>query len=301
MRLAALTTGAGVPENGFAGITAAVYSRACLVALSDDALLTLVTPELGSLPRGITINAPPGFSFEAILGVGVEVTVRAGILRIEGGRLSVDLRRSQRWRSNLRELELDLDRPGVAQSWQAAWSALRTDAVDISLVRIGHAAISALDEATRAMRITAASHAVSRLIGLGEGLTPAGDDYLVGYLAALWSSAGRTGARADFVAEIGVRLRALASRTHRVSRAYLEAASEGEVSERLAVLAGRIAAAADAEQVHAATAAALAVGHCSGAHGALGLLLGCAAWGRDDFRRVCADIGGFGTRAGAWA
>jgi len=129
---------------------------------------------------------------------------------------------------------------------------------------------------------------MSRLIGLGPGSTPAGDDYLVGHLAGLWSCAGASGARRSFVADLGEGLRKSALRTNRVSRVYLEAAAAGEVSERLGDLAARVAQGADAASVCAATDAALAVGHSSGACGVLGLLLGCAAWAPPD-RRQCRD------------
>jgi hypothetical protein len=49
--------------------------------------------------------------------------------------------------------------------------------------------------------------------------------------------------------------------------------------ERLAAVAARIAAGAAPTALAEAAAAAVAVGHTSGADGALGLLLGLAAWG----------------------
>ncbi len=44
---------------------------------------------------------------------------------------------------------------------------------------------------------------VAGLIGLGPGLTPSGDDFLVGYLAGLWCSAGSTRLRVEFLSALG--------------------------------------------------------------------------------------------------
>jgi hypothetical protein len=65
--------------------------------------------------------------------------------------------------------------------------------------------------------------AVSQLAGLGQGLTPAGDDYLVGVMAALWLT-GRT--------EIPPHIADIAAlRTTALSAAFLRAAGRGEFIE----------------------------------------------------------------------
>jgi len=83
---------------------------------------------------------------------------------------------------------------------------------------------------------------MSRLIGLGEDRTPAGDDYLVGYFAALWACSDASKA---FAAALSARLMVLATRTEDLSRLYLEAAAVGEVSEWILAVATGIAAGSD--------------------------------------------------------
>ena len=97
---------------------------------------------------------------------------------------------------------------------------------------------------------------MSRLIGLGEGRTPAGDDYLVGYFAALWACSDASKA---FAAALSARLMVLATRTEDLSRLYLEAAAVGEVSEWIVAVATGIAAGSDNAAIGRAVAAALAV------------------------------------------
>jgi hypothetical protein len=267
-----------VPQDRFVGFVATTYVRACLIALTNDRLVTLVATEMGGLPNGITVDTPDGFSFERSLSVGARAAVRGGMLRVGDG-FCVDLRPSRPWRSHLDRLALTLARAPVRRAWETAWSELRAHGTFAPLMRHGGAATRRTCEATRDLDSACACQAMSALVGLGEGSTPAGDDYLVGYFAGLWSSAGADRRRQRFVADLGESLREMASRTNRVSRMYLEAAAEGEVSERLAMLVCRIAAGADEESVAAAAAAALAVGHSSGACGVLGLLLGIASWG----------------------
>jgi hypothetical protein len=203
------------------------------------------------------------------------------MLRVDDG-LCIDLRAARLWRSHLDDVACNLVHVPVQRAWDAAWSALRAQGTFAPLLRRGGTAIMRMCEATRDLDSACARQAMSELIGLGEGSTPAGDDYLVGHFAGLWSSAGADGARQRFIVDLGESLQDMTSRTNRVSRVYLEAAAEGEVSERLAALACRIAAGAGQEPVAVAAAAALAVGHSSGACGVLGLLLGSVAWGPAD-------------------
>jgi len=211
------------------------------------------------------------------LSIGARAAVRGGMLRVDDG-LFVDLRPAYPYHSHLHRAALSLVREPVRSAWNAAWSALRNHGTFAPLMSRGGAAIAQMCKATRDLDCACARQAMSALIGLGEGLTPSGDDYLVGYFLGLLSCAAADGARQGFIAEFGESLRAMASRTNQVSRMYLEAAVEGEVSERLATLVYRIAAGASEQAVALAAAAALAVGHNSGSCGVLGLLLGSAAW-----------------------
>jgi len=72
-----------------------------------------------------------------------------------------------------------------------------------------------------------ASAAAGELAGLGAGLTPAGDDFLMGAMLALWSVAEPAWAERASRSL----LEAAAPRTHRISRAWLRAAAAGEAAE----------------------------------------------------------------------
>ena len=142
-------TGAGAPAGDFAGAIAAVHRRVCVISLVDESPLTLATLEIGRLPRGITLDAPPEFTFHGIVARSVDIAARGGILRIGGGALSIDLRPATPWRSRLGDLSLDGAREAVTQALEIARAALRQDGRGEALVRIAGARLGALSTARR--------------------------------------------------------------------------------------------------------------------------------------------------------
>jgi hypothetical protein len=98
------------------------------------------------------------------------------------------------------------------------------------------------------------------LAGLGGGLTPAGDDYLVGASLAAWLLYPAGWARS--VAE--TILNAAARRTNRLSAAWLRGAARGEAGLRWHLLLEALTA-PDLDGLEEAVLELLSVGHTSGA------------------------------------
>ena len=123
--------------------------------------------------------------------------------------------------------------------------------------------IAALETGDRSL----AAEVAARLIGLGPGLTPSGDDVLVGIEAALHAlarpSAGFTALAMDDVEE----------RTTALAATLLRHAAAGEFAERLhALLAALLG--SDDEAIPAAIDRAVAWGATSGTDCLLGVLIG---------------------------
>jgi hypothetical protein len=281
MSFVAVKVGVGVPATGFSGSVQAVFRNACILAPGDGMPVTLVPAAAGGLPGGISIETPRHFDFERSLLIGAPAAVRGGILRVAGGDFSVDLRGAKPWRSNLAALALDPRTGTVRTAWSVAREVLDVDGRGAALAEVGGDAIDDIVRAAQTFDADRAAGAMSRLVGLGAGGTPAGDDFLVGFLAALWASKGSDDRRIAFVALLSGTLRGLLERTNAVSRTYLAAASAGEVSERLTKLAVAIARGQACDRVRATAQAAIAVGHTSGADGIFGLLRGIEAWRPD--------------------
>jgi hypothetical protein len=277
MRLSTMTVGVRAITGPFDGTLHSVFDRACNIELPAGGLLALVARGSGAVPWGYQVATPHGFSFLDHLRIGHAAACRGGTLRLGGSSLVIDLRTARCWQSGLAGLALDLRRRDVRRAWAGAWRLVveRHQA----MAAFPHDAakpIRALARATRRLNCGAAIAAAAALVGLGPGLTPAGDDFLVGYLAGLWCSAGADAARRSFLAELGAAI-AATGRTNAISRSYLCAASAGEVSEPLARVAERIASGTAPATVDAAVGAALAVGASSGADGLLGFLIAARA------------------------
>jgi Protein of unknown function (DUF2877) len=284
MRIAAVSIGYGAPVGDFDGTVEAAYVRACMLSTKGHGLLTLTTPTMGRLPRGFVVDVSSDFSFASSVATGAIVAARSGILRFRDTDLAVDLRSTPLWRSALRALCIDGSNAAVALARTAAIATLRRDGRSDSFTRLAGAALVSFDAAVRALDAPSAERAMKGLIGLGEGLTPAGDDYLVGYFAGLWACSGLDQSRLNFMTVLSEQLKRNAVNTGDVSRIYLEAAADGEVSERLFDLSSSVATPSDDAAVSRAVAAALDVGHSSGACGVEGFLRASACWGGDPRR-----------------
>ncbi len=276
MRIGALTAGAGADRDAFSGTIHSLFARACNIERAEGSLLGLVTREVGAVPRGFQLATADGFRFLDYLSTGVSVSCRAGLLRFEQSNLVIDLRMARSWRSDLRKFAITLDDPASAAAWRTAWTALAEHGGADELARQAGNAIEHLLQAAQTRRPGAAFTAISRLIGFGPGLTPAADDFLIGFLTALWSASGSEEPLRVFRAGIAAYVASVAAQTNLISQTYLEAACEGEVSEPLADLAAAIGKASAPEAARAA-AIALSVGASSGAAASYGLLMGVRA------------------------
>ncbi|MEX1143494.1 MAG: DUF2877 domain-containing protein [Anaerolineales bacterium] len=113
--------------------------------------------------------------------------------------------------------------------------------------------------------LEAVRKASKELAGLGPGLTPAGDDLLLGVMHALWATRPDADSFSQAIA------RAATPRTHVLSAAWLTAAAAGEAAEPWHALLGALAA-PDKEKLEAAVLRILPTGHTSGADALAGFV-----------------------------
>jgi hypothetical protein len=295
MYLQAISMGYAIPHESFHAAVHSVFHSALNLRLQQESgLLTLIASSEGDLPQGIRLDAPETFSFEEI-EVGEPAVCRDGIIRFENSSLTVQLSGARRWKCDLPALKFDIANPTVSAAWMVVWGALNkrqrlkgSEIVAEDLFRfdepirtgtsrrIGEALRDLLN-ATRKYELTEDS-AVNSLIGLGPGLTPSGDDLLVGYVAGLWCTVQDKNERAQFISNLGETISHLSKNTNDISRTYLYHAVRGQVSSRLADLAEAISRAKDHKYLLELAEAAMKIGHTSGMETVTGLLLGFAAW-----------------------
>lgn len=269
-----VVTGADRPARVVASFPGSVYLRVD----APVEVLALVAPTAIALPYAAILRwpaAPP------TLG-DADACARVGHGRIVLGELTV---RPRRWWSpvpRMGRLAADELAAGIAtvDRLVPVWPD-QSSAAAAALSRDHHRLACALaPDAASGLVAGDAPHepdglaeVTRRLVGLGAGLTPAGDDLLSATIAALGLLGGALGAPGAVAT--GRRLAAAAEpwrhRTTAVSAALLAQAARGAVAVPVAAVLRALAGRGDAP---AATARLLATGHTSGHDLAAGLLLG---------------------------
>jgi hypothetical protein len=115
-------------------------------------------------------------------------------------------------------------------------------------------------------------------VGWGEGLTPAGDDFLIGLLAGLDAFVADDDRRGRVRGAIAALVTSCARRTTPIAAHYLKLAAAGHYNEPLVALRNAVLAEDDWYAVDGALGRALAIGASSGADTVRGLLAGLAVW-----------------------
>ncbi|MEP7357283.1 MAG: DUF2877 domain-containing protein [Anaerolineales bacterium] len=254
-----------------------VFERACNLVNPAGAVLSLVSTGRGMTPFGLLVpgGSPP---FSALVSAASLVRVEREVLRV--GALAIVYRQAQDWNPTpdwiaLRRL---FAQPSSLSNLALAASARPSRGSLLELFAEGGAISDPLVDRCRsgAQRLLDGlrQHAEGRAIegaallaGVGGGLTPAGDDFIVGALLEAW--AGLYGAGLEPLAKSVAD--AAAGRTTTLSGAYLRAAALGECSAPWHSLFGALLTGEPIAINHALTNL-LAVGHTSGGDGLAGLL-----------------------------
>lgn len=249
-------------------------------------LLTIASEAVGGLPNGIVADLGPDFRALGIRpGLAVEAVDRT--LRIPGIDLRLDLAPAVAWSPRIRSTGDDAAlararwRRRRAATWVAARRFARAGGV-AGLLGSGWALDHGmgLDVSERARPILAAvadaladgdrpaaAASARGLIGLGPGLTPSGDDALVGIEAGLHALGRPT---AGFLAGA---LDDIDERTTTVAATLLRHAARGEFAERIHRLLAELLGSDDVA-IPGAIERAVAWGATSGADCLVGVLCG---------------------------
>lgn len=217
----------------FSGRVLGRFERACNLVDPAGRVITLTLPEVGTGPFSIVVTGERGL-FDS-LREGQPVAADEGELVI--GNWLLNLREAALWEPVLPRLLKPLTlTPALAEMLKPYldWPALAVGASSIThqinerarqAARQLHEAIGLPSRALplQILELPKFEMAVSQLAGLGSGLTPAGDDYLMGVMAALWLLERP---------EIPYQIAAIAvPKTTTLSAAFLQAAGQGHFSE----------------------------------------------------------------------
>ena len=267
-----------------------VFERACNIETDAGELVTLLAETLGNIPHGIRLAGATA-PFESWLVPGQHAILENSMLRVPDAEVSIDLSAAALWCGKVAPVPSDSGGATIAMTLRALRATLyerapeqgiasllaTRDGVNSAVARAFSARLSQalpmLARATERRDVSAVAAALARLVGLGPGLTPSGDDFIAGYLAALWSRAGCDRGIDAMLQPLADALAPLFLCTNAISRQMLSDAAHGRFAERLVDVTNALAGAGN---VADATVHALANGHSSGADTLCGLLFGYA-------------------------
>jgi hypothetical protein len=263
-------------NRGFAGRVLSVHRTACNLVDDQKNVIALLSPAVGDGPFSITVNT----SFN---GIAVGDPVCADATHLDVGGLTVRLDGASTWEPSPDWRWLRTPRKRIAANFlafdewtpTAIWGGLahvtgadqHAEGKPTFMARLArgkeayhHLIVAGLGARERNALVEGAS----LLAGLGPGGTPAGDDFLVGVMAAIWLLGDRSAAFA--IADTA------APRTSALSAAFLRAAGRGEFITPWHRLLGALAT-GDPAQVEEAAVAVESFGASSGADALDGFIL----------------------------
>ena len=267
-----------LPAAGWQGRVHSVFARTINIETALGELVTLAGPGCDDAPDTVVLDAP-GFTACGV-AAGDPVTAMPARIAI-AGRLTVNLRAAKRWReelprtvdlqclrANLPFMQAHLAAAGTTGGLLApasaadAWSAEVSRMLAAGMAQVRLALLRGDEDAFR-------EHAVS-LIGLGPGLTPSGDDFLVGLFAALHAGSAGAPPLAPLFASI---VAAGAGRTNAIGLAALRHAAAGRVRASIADLLQQLCLGSP-DSLAAPLQRVLAIGSTSGTDIAAGIVCG---------------------------
>jgi hypothetical protein len=259
------------------GTIHSVFADSCNIEGADGEIFTLLSSRKPDQPGGIRLASPPNFAFSDHLRAGDHVSCRSGILQVHGRAFTVDLRHAETWCERLPGSHNDVDSSVLASNWRIAADAFRSMSRE-STVSPSNPLMFVRDFADALTRALSekdwetAGGALRSLIGCGPGLTPWGDDFVVGFLAGYECLSGGQDLS---------RLRGLCDKrldaTSDISRSILQDAIAGRYGRPVHALCGAMFDPVPSPDVIGPVRTLMDIGDSSGEATCYGILSGIAA------------------------
>ncbi|KPC50241.1 hypothetical protein WG78_17730 [Amantichitinum ursilacus] len=267
------------------------FRHALNLVWHDGRLCTLLSAPAAAQPRAVAVAVPDDWDWRQHCDPGQWLIYRQGTL-FAPRHWHIDLTAAPVWEPSRARALLDaLPAARLQQVHDLLAAQLQAYAAQQS----GHSVLQLLPVATTGLPI-AQWHSqtstlelqrhVNALLGLGRGLTPDGDDYLLGYLAALHHCHRLT-------AHFRVMANAIKQgllRTTEISQHYLQLAIQGHFSQSILILIDSIATNPQPEILKDAAQSVMQYGASSGIdvlagflHGSRTIALAVAQW---DSKRI---------------
>lgn len=251
----------------FAATVHSVFDRVANLRLPHDGqLCTVATVGIDNAPATLVVDTPTVRTLR--LQVGDTVTSHRARLLFPGGRV-VDVRGTAAWRPHLPPLPV----PAPSRTWLndfigregigggAKHPAPQSDSWESAVAAQVAGQLAALLGGIRSGAHAVVTDSAARLVGLGPGLTPTGDDVLLGVmLVAAMPQSTLAPARRPLARAVDD----CATQTTEVSRAALAQAARGRTRQRIIGLLDAMACGETASELDRHGRLVTAIGHTSG-------------------------------------
>lgn len=210
-----------------------LFDRACNLINERREVLSIVTPEIGDGPFNLVV--PTDLFF--IQRLSLETSISTSAYQLNLGNLTIDTENATLWNpcpdwemlhSKKDEIAKRLTQLPITNYFTQGGIDMPLAVASVPSTAPGlQSLVSDLSSALAAADISTAKDIASKLAGLGQGLTPSGDDFLMGALYAAWILHPREVASglAQRVAESAAPL------TTSLSAAWIRSAGRGEAGE----------------------------------------------------------------------
>ncbi len=224
-QLAALTVARPLIEDGitrnFSGQIFGIFGEVCNIIDAHSKVIALSSTKIPKGPFSIIVEGVPHLF--SSLQLHQSAHIKDNQLMI--GAWCIKLETAQVWEPKIRWPAKRYTPSRMVIKCLEPWTEWPKFPIDTAVRRsVNQIAHQAANNLQRALKYNQSIELyVSQLAGLGSGLTPAGDDYLLGVIAALWLISDSE--RPQEIASIA------ASKTMSLSAAFLRAARDGEFIE----------------------------------------------------------------------
>jgi hypothetical protein len=278
--VSALSRGLRVPPSSVLRVHS-IFERTANLERSDRRLLVLADVSCANVPHGVRLPASDWRALRAALRLGDTASLAAQRLHFPRAEYVVDLTSASRWHIDLMQIGCDWSNARVREAFTSACAILRSanarsdDPLARAYARLLARIVPDLERALRTLHSGMALEGLGRLLGTGPGLTPSGDDFVVGMLAGL-AVCAQSRQQLLFLDDLCRGVNDARVATTPISQQHLSDACHLHFAQPLAELA--VAIASGVADVTPELTAALAVGAHSGTDGVAGLLFALRAW-----------------------
>ena len=180
-----------IPSTIFDGTVHSVFERLVNVKLQDGSFISICRNDVPNGPGIVRCHANNKFSYEDYLSTDEICAYRGSILRI-GQKLQVDLRSANRWQRRIDNFDF--------KAITSRWSIHRDNLYECNNFNRVNDIIGNPNQYID--DILNMGENLGKLVGKGPGLTPLGDDFIVGVAAGMESHAIGNGLLANWLLSI---------------------------------------------------------------------------------------------------